>query len=167
MTANPTAPAEMPGVEEIGKLLMKSFYDQWFAPGQPAWGGGVYWDFVNGSSAWSPQARAILDLFAPILAEKERLAEDLHYANGVADLAMKHRDAAESSLAEIRKQMLADEGQHREAVAAERERCAKIADELGPTLDGESSWYAANQIAAAIRSQITAPGAAMEAPNGH
>lgn len=37
------------------------------------------------------------------------------------------------------------------ALAAERERCAVVAEELGPILDGESSWYAANQIAAAIR----------------
>lgn len=32
-------------------------------------------------------------------AEVERLRESTHYANGVADLAMKHRDLAESGLA--------------------------------------------------------------------
>lgn len=31
-----------------------------------------------------------------------RLAEDLHYANGVASLAMQHRDAAEAELAAIK-----------------------------------------------------------------
>lgn len=67
-----TAPAEMPGEEEIGRLLMKQFYDQWYAPHRPAYQGSVYWDYVNGSSAWAPSARAILALFAPILAEKER-----------------------------------------------------------------------------------------------
>lgn len=33
-----------------------------------------------------------------ILAERERGAEDVHYANGTADLAMKHRDEAEKDL---------------------------------------------------------------------
>lgn len=72
MTANPTAPAAMPGEEDVARLLMKQFYEQWFAPHRPAYHGSVYWDFVNGESAWGPSARAVLALFAPILAEKER-----------------------------------------------------------------------------------------------
>ncbi len=54
------APAAMPSEDEIARLLMKQFYEQWFAPGKPAYGGSVYWDFVNGSSAWATQARALL-----------------------------------------------------------------------------------------------------------
>lgn len=34
-------------------------------------------------------------------AELVELRESIHYANGVADLAMKHRDAAESKLVEL------------------------------------------------------------------
>lgn len=140
-----TAPAAMPGVEEIGKLLMKSFYEQWFAPGQPAWGGSVYWDFVNGSSAWSPQANTILDLFAPILAEKERLADAKARALEYADTQFNRALAAEAAL------------------AGERERCRSAIkshvqrpDDVARSDDymvgfAAGANYTAEQIAAAIR----------------
>ena len=38
-------------------------------------------------------------------AEIERLREQLHYANGVCDLAMKHRDKAEDEIERLRSEI--------------------------------------------------------------
>lgn len=50
-------------------------------------------------------------------------------------------------------QMLADEGQSREAVAKERERCAKVAFAYAAEKKTKVWRYAAQDIAAAIRAQ--------------
>lgn len=81
-------------------------------------------------------------------AENERLREALHYANGVTELAIKHRNEAERSQAS--------------AVAAETERCAAIADSFLNTTEilrrkvapheVSSVMRVIDEIAAAIRS---------------
>lgn len=50
-------------------------------------------------AAFLRSAHDMADLIRELLEENERLRESLHLANGVADLAMKHRDAAERQLA--------------------------------------------------------------------
>ncbi|WP_157733191.1 hypothetical protein [Bosea sp. AS-1] len=65
MTANPTAPAAMPSEEEIKDLLLRFHADTTSA-----------WRHERDDIATSA-ARAVLDLFAPILAEKS-----LHHENG-------------------------------------------------------------------------------------
>ena len=65
MTASPDPQVGLPSEEDVARAMMKQFYEDWFAPGKPAHNGSVYWDFVNGSSAWSAQASAILSLIRP------------------------------------------------------------------------------------------------------
>ena len=146
------APAEMPGVEEIARAIAYDGNSMVLAPEVAA-----------------RRARAILDLFAPILAEKEREISNLseavkvraHEAVEYAEQRNRAQDralAAEAALAELRKQMLADEGQHREALAAERERCAKIAeaDVVGMSCFMTKEDWAEQpglRLAAAIRAQ--------------
>lgn len=150
-------PAAMPSEEEIKDILLRFHADT--------------------ASAWRHErdgiatfaARAILALFAPILAEKEREISNLseavkvraHEAVEYAEQRNRAQDralAAEAALAELRKQMLADEGQHREALAAERERCAKIAeaDVVGMSCFMTKEDWAEQpglRLAAAIRAQ--------------
>lgn len=134
-----TAPAEMPGVEEIARLLVSAH-----------------------ASLATPQntARAILALFAPILAEKERLAGIADAYTACESVARKRVDHIEPSLeerlpalCEISREtwlahkerapiMAVDMLEHAKrkalearalaaeaALAAERERCALIADD--------------------------------------
>lgn len=56
---------------------------------------GLYASGISGHRHW----QAIRAHLMSQEAEIERLRESTHYANGVADLAMKHRDVAESRLA--------------------------------------------------------------------
>ncbi|WP_199091576.1 hypothetical protein [Bosea sp. ASV33] len=130
-----TAPAAMPVEIELVELLRASIKVD--ASGlAPA----VVSHYIDG---FDEAARAILDLFAPILAGS-RCPIGLDHARDICSAVGCHacdREsltrwharalAAEAALAELRKQMLADEGQHREALAAERERGAKIADRFG------------------------------------
>lgn len=96
--------------------------------------------------------------WAPLQAFFTRFAHEVFAASRDERRALEARAlSAESALAELRKQMLADEGQHREAVAAERERCAKIADARN-SAHCEDDWeigsaQSAEAIAAAIRAQ--------------
>ncbi len=128
MTSENAAPAEMPGEMEVARAI--ATFRKHLYPDTKI-------DVLPSELA---QAAAVMTLFAPILAEKERqLTSFRQYVAMHRDRAL----AAESSLAELRKQMLADEGQHREAVAAERERCALIAA-------NETIHPLGEQIAAAI-----------------
>lgn len=74
LAALPDAPAEMPGVEEIARAIYEA---QGFAyEGKTVLADGTPY------AAWAKAvsgARAILALFAPILAEKERDIERLYY----------------------------------------------------------------------------------------
>lgn len=158
------APVEMPGVEEIRRIID---------------------DALNSAipEPWEVSAHAatrILALFAPILAERERLAgmADAYAAcESVARKRVDHIDPALEerlpALCEISREtwlahkerapiMAVDMLEHAKrkalearalaaeaALAAERERCAKIAESPMHTLD----WRARAAIAAAIRAQ--------------
>ena len=137
MTGEKDATAEMPGVEEIGQALAIFFANN----RQPCMSG-------DPRDRLSPLRRrdlddatsAILALFAPILAEKEALEGNMELA---AELAL--RSEARALAAEA-------------ALAAERERCAKVAEQFmaaGKVVDGQ--FYAGpntpRAIAAAIRAQ--------------
>ena len=61
----------------------------------------AYDRFETVSAKWRDTECARIDveiIARAILAERERGAEDVHYANGTAELAMKHRDEAEKDL---------------------------------------------------------------------
>lgn len=177
-----TAPAEMPGVEEIKDLLLRFHADTASA-----------WRHERDGIA-SSVARAVLAIFAPILAEKEReLAEThdayqqaavdsvalfqaaearalaaeaalaaerekAHYANGVAELAMKHRDAAEKQLkpllriAKIAQWMVKDLDTVKVAEHA-RDFPGSTGPRIGQTAARTRDLIAALQAAAAIRAQ--------------
>lgn len=133
-----TAPAAMPSVEDVARALCKAQhydpdfdYDPHGIYDQP--GSNVRWKLYHG------QALAILALFekhfAPILAEKEREIDGL-LVRHEGDLAF-----ASSRILEAEARALAAEA----ALAAERERCAKVAEADSPG--------AGSRIAAAIRTQ--------------
>jgi hypothetical protein len=85
MTIPTDAGAGLPSDETIARAMMKQFYEDWFAPGKLAHGGSVYWDFVNGESAWAAQASAVLSLIRPAFEAKEReLAAALGLVEGHA-----------------------------------------------------------------------------------
>lgn len=160
-TAATQAPAAMPSVEEIRDLLC---------------------GYVPTLDASTEAARAILDLFAQILAEKE-----LHHTTGERitrkDLNNAHRKGAEEGrlaahlIDSVNSPLNAccyrDECRALEAralaaeaaLATERERCAKVAEQFmaaGKVVDGQ--FYAGpntpRAIAAAIRAQANnEPGA--------
>lgn len=159
------APAAMPSEEDVARVIAQN-------PPDRSWEDCE--DSMRLVRDHTPTARAILDLFATILAEK-----DLHHATGERitrkDLNNAHRKGAEegrlaahlidgvnSSLnaccyrdgcRALEARALAAEA----ALAAERERCAKVAERTGTRTIGPI-------IAAAIRAQIAVPGAAVEAP---
>lgn len=115
-----TAPAAMPGVEEIARAMCKAQhcdpdfdYDPNGISDPP--GAGVRWKLYIG------QARAILDLFAPIL---ERLERERDEARADADSAADGAKFQRQRRLEAEARALAAEA----ALAAERERCAKIAE---------------------------------------
>jgi hypothetical protein len=127
-----TAPAAMPSEEKLAAIIQNGIAEHCSID-------AVEMEIDGTGPASYNAAHRILALFAPILAEKER-----------AELLMINQSQVFKRERDLeRRRALAAEA----ALAAERERCAKIAEELGPTLDGESSWYASNQIAAAIRAQ--------------
>jgi len=187
MTGESAAPAEMPGVEEIARVLCEARHQMPVSPDQ--WAAEVahikamevkHPTYITGFSTGTDamrQARAILALFAPILAEKDGYKEIVRQAAAARDAAgyigavwdciddlSARALAAEAALAELRKQMLADEGQHRDALAAERERLLALvedacaippADFAGMELEAFHRGADAmnNAIAAAIRAQ--------------
>lgn len=131
MTSENAAPAEMPGVEEIADLL------QVLSP--------------IGPRCRSVAAR-ILALFAPILAEKERQfqaqVEGHRHTAAEATVYRQERNNA------IRRALAAEA-----ALAAERERCALIAERFmaaGGLVDGQ--FYAGPNTPRAIAAAIRAEG---------
>jgi len=126
-----TAPAAMPGEREIARALLDSG--------------------INiGTSTWPREqlqdatelARAILDLFAPILAEKERLRETLRL-NSVWDFPRDIQNlTVKLEVAESR--ALAAEA----ALAAEREKLTQIADGLSQVGNPDNEWDSGYRTAA-------------------
>ena len=115
-------PAAMPGEEEVQFVLAQPISDD---------------DWIV------EKARAILALFAPILAEKERLEDELEGTDWHAIEAGRQRDVWKA-------RALAAEA----ALAAERERCAKVAEDHGELVSNEPIGKACSRnIAAAIRAQ--------------
>ena len=108
------APAEMPGVEEIARLLFqRSVYHGYDAD-------TLKREWMRTEGFHRGNARAILALFAPILAEKER------------EKAIAIEEAIENAGREAlwRDQLRKEEARAlaaEAALAAERERCAKVA----------------------------------------
>jgi hypothetical protein len=103
------------------------------------------------------QAAAVIALFAPILAEKERLERN-------RDMWKSQSERQAQALHDLRMQMLADEGQHRDALAAEREQLAVLVEDAcaippavfaGMELEAFHRGADAmnNAVAAAIRAQ--------------
>ncbi len=79
------------------------------------------------------------------------MQQDINRLEKERDMFRRARNIAESALAELRMQMLADEGQSGKAVAAERERCAQIAER---TYARDALHFElGTAIAAAIRAQ--------------
>lgn len=152
-----TAPAEMPGEDDVARALAEALRQKPIP--DDVWRGmvesfhhleGKFPDYANGYSVSTDAfrlARAAQALFAPILAENASLRETLRsnsvwdFPRDIQNLTVK-LDAAEA-------RALAAEA----ALAGERERCAKIAEETGfRTISAD--------IAAAIRAQANnEPGA--------
>jgi hypothetical protein len=64
----------------------------------------VDWDCcgsVSETESWEPE-HCPFCAGQKLRAEIEQLKQDLHFANGVADLAMKHRDEAEARVEQLR-----------------------------------------------------------------
>lgn len=137
MTGEKDAPAEMPSVEEIKDRLLRFHADTASA-----------WRHERDGIATSA-ARAILDLFAPILAEKER--DSLRRETRALAQAQDWRN--EAAKAEAR------------ALAAEAARdafkLALIAEKERADMATRQMIKQNNRLAALA--QIAAPGAAMEA----
>jgi hypothetical protein len=159
-------PAAMPSEEDVARVLATALRQEPIP--DTAWAGLVasfreleakFPDYAEGYSTSTDafrQARAVLALFAPVLAEKEREIEqikatrDSYYrtieAQGRENSAyLDHWQFAEA-------RALAAEA----ALAAERERCARIAQ--NQVREADSEWaegfsVAAAGIASAIRSQ--------------
>lgn len=185
MTGEKDASAEMPGVEEIARLVDDYAFKSWqqahdyeMKTTGDAEEAVKFADWSAGKrlSEARDKARAILDLLAPILAEKESLRRELH-SLAVA-LHRKHYwhvkqwkpfDDALGLATQIdnmtaglvpQARALAAEA----ALAAERERCAKIADDNADNDSRGDSPYdngagscgyrkACYDIAAAIRAE--------------
>jgi hypothetical protein len=132
-----TAPAAMPGVEDVKTLILGRLY----------WTGDIT---KSESELVDATADAILALFAPILAEKEReiaelkgrLAVRMDYLVGLATTADRHVEAAAEARA------LAAEA----ALAAERERCDRAIRDC-PSLDENGYICEKSAAIAAIRPQ--------------
>lgn len=158
--ANPTraknaqvqsAPAEMPGEIEVANALIAHFVENTgFTTVEEdetktrvsAYYGGVWVDLRV-----YPMARAVLALFAPILAEREKV-DDLGQTEGVIAALEARALAAEAAVLAV-------------APYVDSIVCyASTVDEH----DGNRVAKLVNEAAAAIRAQIAAPGAAMEAP---
>lgn len=125
-----TAPAAMPGVEEIGKIIRHAMASL-NAPAHIV-------DRITSHDA----AQRILDLFAPILAEKERLERerDEFYRDGLK---------AEDKWIEMESRALAAEA----ALAAEREENAALSKKLEIALAGLQHISDMPPRAAATRAQ--------------
>lgn len=158
--------AAVPSEEEIARVLATALRQEVIPDG--SWRGMVesfreleakFPDYAEGYSTATDafrQARAVLALFAPILAEKEREIERY-------EAMIKHeQDAAIHWCGEAAKfndRALAAEA----ALAAERERCAKVAERVGNFGDyrreeltadfGQPRFDMMHAIIAAIRSQ--------------
>jgi hypothetical protein len=115
-----TAPAEMPGEKEIARLLFE------FATCS---------DLAKGPAALDTNAhsfaKAILDLFAPILAEKEGKIERVF---AIRDRALDDRDAARREMDKYAMRAIAAESR---ALAAE----AALAAEREDSLERYFEWY--------------------------
>lgn len=162
-----TAPAAMPGEEEIHAAMLEA--QRVFRAERDAKlaGQGLWPD--RSPAPLDVLARAILALFAPILAEKERRIANLTYGleeavetsvkvgmtwQGAAEKAEARALAAEANFETIAQgnQVLIDKLYAAEAaLAAERERCIAIVDGYDPTLNARTGF--ADEIAAAIRAQ--------------
>ncbi len=57
-------------------------------------------------TGWNPIGDEAADEIERLRARVASLEESLHYANGTADLAMKHRDDAEKRVAELERALL-------------------------------------------------------------
>lgn len=164
MPASPAAPAAMPSVEDVARIICRRVHEA-ICPNAEDWRPGelerkvdIYWPH------YTREARAILALFAPILAEKERDIRQLKLE--VAE----ERETGRISIYgwrdkanEMEARALAAEA----ALAAERQRCLAIVEaqvpewvkqRSGPYWDGyrEAMEDAADDIrkgAAAIRAQ--------------
>ncbi|MEZ2410585.1 hypothetical protein AB6806_27690 [Bosea sp. RCC_152_1] len=128
-----TAPAAMPGERELADEVEREMM---------SWRGANGGVFTLRACAFAI-AQKVACLFAPILAEKERLGERVRELSLLLDKQMgtpceqiRHRQEVEA------------------AVAAERERCAKIAEDHGALVSNEPIGKACSRnIAAAIRAQ--------------
>lgn len=164
MTSENAAPAEMPGEIEVANALIAHFVEHTgFTTVEgdetktrvSAYYGGVWVELRV-----YPMARAILALFAPILAEKDGYKEIVRKAAEARDAAG-YIGAVWDCIDDLSARALAAEA----ALAAERERCAKIAEAhdglpCRSLLEGQrgedydsGQIDASTSIAAAIRAQ--------------
>ena len=155
------APAEMPGEEEIARAMCKAqHYDPDFdydpnGISDPP-GTNVRWKLYIG------QARAILALFAPFLAEKERLAQ---VAN---DAREAHAKCTAALIDQAEARALAAEA----ALAAERERVeqlhatirkAHVAMTMACALPGVAAEYDFSEAIASTEATLARRAAAIRA----
>ena len=126
MTASPIAPAAVPSEEDVARVLFERGRGSHDARSWETAGDAMR-EWILG------HARAILALFAPILAEKERL---------------------ESLNLDLTLSLVGSHSAMECAWRAERERCAKIAEDHGALVSNEPIGKACSRnIAAVIRAE--------------
>lgn len=135
------APAAMPGEEEIARAL----HDDLYPPEEARSPADQEKHWLSTEAHYREQAQVVLALFAPILAEKER---EIATEKARADRNYHVGKMAQDMFSDAEARALAAEA----ALAAERERCAKIAEQFAEAhAQFPALPHAGRAIAAAIR----------------